>query len=256
MEYHVLSFASIILGLAYFLAGIVDGACGGGGLITMSVLMILGVPAHNIAPTNQASLAPGCLTSFVTFARSGKIDWKPSLIAVPFAIIGGIFGAKLNLIIPANVLKIIMLILVPVIGAVVILKKDIGKESRIETLSSAKVAIYAALIGLVVGGYQGFYGAGSGTLFMFGFALLLRMDLVTASGCTKVLCLSAILSATVTYIFSGKIIWLMVPVCMVFSILGNYVGSKLALTKGAKVIRPMFIAVLIGLIIKLFCDII
>lgn len=44
--------------------------------------------------------------------------------------------------------------------------------------------------------------------------------------------------------------WVVLPAALL-NILGNYIGAGLALHKGAKVIRPMFFAVLLMLLVRL-----
>lgn len=79
----------IIIFITYLLGGVVDAVCGGGGLITLPVLFAIGVPAHIAVGTNQTSILPGVITSVVKFHKSGKIDIKNAIYAVPFGLIGG-----------------------------------------------------------------------------------------------------------------------------------------------------------------------
>ncbi len=217
----------------------------------MPALLAMGIPVHNVAPTNQCAIVPGAFISFVRYTRSGKIHWPSALIAAPVATVAANFGARLNLYLPADLLKMIMIVCIPFVALIVLFKKDVGEENRVATLSRTRVAVTAVLMGLIIGGYQGFYGAGAGTFFMLAFAILIRLDLVTASGCTKLLLFSALFGAAVTYSRSGLVLWSLSLVGMICYFIGSYVGAGLALTKGAKVIRPMLMIVLTLLIGKL-----
>ena len=74
---------SVIVFITYFIGGIVDAVCGGGGLITLPVLFAIGVPAHIAVGTNQTSILPGVVTSVVKFHKSGRIDIKTPYMQFP-----------------------------------------------------------------------------------------------------------------------------------------------------------------------------
>ena len=109
----------------------------------------------------------------------------------------------------------------------------------------------AAGIGLVIGGYDGFFGPGAGTFLMLAFTGLCRFDLLTASGNTKVANSASNLASLVTFAIAGKVMWSVGIPAALCGIVGNYVGSSLALKGGAKVIRPMFFVVLALLLARL-----
>lgn len=85
--------------------------------------------------------------------------------------------------------------------------------------------------------------------YMLAFVLIDKLDLTVASGNTKLVVVFSNLAAAVTYAISGVILWKVALMAMVFTISGNYIGAKLAVTKGAKVIRPMFLAVIMILLV-------
>ncbi len=254
MTFTLLSGTGFLVCAAYFLAGLVDAVCGGGGLISIPVLMMAGVPVHSIMGTNQNAMTPGSVVSFLKFRQSGYLNWPSALIASPSALVGAFIGARLNLLLPENVLRIILIVLVPVIACIVLFNKHFGDENGTHTLSRRRIAASSLAIGFVVGMYQGFYGAGSGTFFLLAFALLLKMDLVTASGTTKFVLMAALLTGAVTYIFSGAVLWSIVIPAAVFNIAGSYAGAVIAVRGGTKIIRPMFGVILVLLVVKIIGD--
>lgn len=251
MTFTLLSVQGLVLCVSFFAAGIIDAVCGGGGLLTLPMFMTTGIPTHLITGTNQCCILFGSATSTLRFARSGHIHWRSALLTVPFAMLGSALGAQLNMRLPAETLELVMLLLVPIVAVTLIIRRDFGAVNRIETLSMGRQALAALAIGLIVGTYQGFYGAGSGTFFMLGFAVLMRLDLTTASGTTKVVSLCSILTSAAAYAMAGQVIWTVALAATVFNVAGSYVGSGLALTKGAKFIRPMFLMVLAMLFVRL-----
>ncbi len=239
------------LAMVAFLAGIIDAISGGGGLLTLPTYLLIGIPGNLISGTNLSSSIPGALVAAVRFTKGGKAHIKSALIGGPMAIVGAILGARLNLFIPAHIIEYIVMILVPIIGVIVMLKPTLGNENQVHTLSQGHICIRALLIGFFIGGYNGFIGAGAGTFYLLAFAVFLKLDLVTASGTTKVCGLFSVFAAVVTYGASGAILWDVAIFVAVFHMSGNYIGAGLALKKGAKVIRPMFILALALLTLRM-----
>ena len=243
MNIELLSIQTLVCSIAYFFAGIVDSITGGGGLITLAVMLTVGIPVHNIIATNQCAAFVGTGVGAYKFLRSGKIHRSSALITLPFAVIGSYCGARLNL-------------LVPIIAVFVITNKSLGEVDRIDEQSGLSIAVWSAAIGLVLGGYQGFYGAGSGVFFMIAYAALLKLDLVRATGNTRFVLAVASITSVITYTASGAVIWaIALPSAVLYS-LGSYLGATLAIKKGAGFIRPVMICVVILLIVKLVYDIV
>ena len=244
MDVDVSNFSLGILCAAFFLLGLFDAVCGGGGLISMPTFLSLGFPVHFILGTTQCSALPGAAIALLRFIRGGRVYWKTALLAAPLAAIGGFLGARLNIILPAAYLQMVMVILLPIMAVFMLVKRDFGMECHPETLSRGRIIGSVLIIGLVIGTYQGFYGAGCGLFYLLAFTMLNRLDMITASGNSKVVMLCANVIAALTYALSGVVVWKVVFWVVPFNILGNYIGANLALTKGAKVIRPMFFFVL------------
>jgi len=251
MDFSVFSSSGAILAATFFFSGVIDAVCGGGGLLSMPMFLTIGFPAHMVTGTNQCSILFGAATSFARYMKAGFIHWPTAWLAGPLAIAGAFLGARLNLFLPERVLEIIMLALLPVITVVILKKPSFGTENHVDQLTGKQKLWSGLFIGLVIGAYQGFYGAGSGTFFLLGFALLCRLDLTTASGNTKFVALCANLSSAATFAFSGMVVWPAVLLATATNVAGSYIGAGLAMKKGAKVIRPMFLFVLALLFVRL-----
>ena len=84
---------------AVFAAGIVDAIAGGGGLITLPVYMLVGLPPHEAIGTNKMSSCMGTTTATYRFAREGYINFRMAVFAVIFALAGSYTGAHISLLI-------------------------------------------------------------------------------------------------------------------------------------------------------------
>lgn len=234
-----------------FLGGLVDSVAGGGGLITLPAYLLAGLPPHAAAGTNKCGNMFGTLLATGRFIKSGHIHLPAALTGGAAALVGAWLGARLNLVVPEDVLYYIMLAVVPVIAVVILLKRDLGAEDRSGELSPRRLLLLSGSIGLLIGGYDGFFGPGAGTFLMLAYTGLCRFDLLTASGNTKVANSASNLASLVTFALAGEVVWAVGIPAAACSIAGSLVGTGLALKNGAKVIRPMFLAVLALLVVRL-----
>ena len=248
------SLQALLCCLAFFFAGIVDSITGGGGLITIPVMLAVGIPVHYITGTNQCSAWIGSGVASYKFVRSGNIHLKSALITLPFAIIGSYIGARLNLIVPDRYLKVFMLVMIPIIAVFTFSNKHLGEADHSDKQSTRAVVILSVIIGLVLGGYQGFYGPGSGLFFMLAYAACLKLDLVKATGNTRFVIAIASIVSVFAYASSDTVIWNLAIILNVFYIIGSYLGAVLAIRNGPRIIRPIMICVVGLLIIKIVFD--
>ena len=234
-----------------FLGGLIDAVAGGGGLITLPAYLLAGLPAHMASGTNKCGNVFGTLLSTGRFLKRGDVHIPSAVAGAAGALIGAWVGAQMNLIMPEQMLYYIMVAVVPVMAVFLLLKRDFGQENRSSELSQGQLMAMSLGVGLVIGGYDGFFGPGAGTFLMLAFTGLCRFDLLTASGNTKVANSASNLASLVTFAVAGKVMWSVGLPAALCGIVGNYVGSSLALKGGAKVIRPMFFVVLTLLLARL-----
>ncbi len=251
MELGELTHIWLIICPLVFLGGIIDAVAGGGGLITLPAYLLAGLPAHLASGTNKCGNAFGTFLSTGRFLKRGDVHYPSAVAGAVGALAGAWAGARLNLIVPEQVLYYIMLAVVPVMAVFLLLKRDFGQEDRSGQLSRGQLMAMAAGIGLIIGGYDGFFGPGAGTFLMLAFTGLCRFDLLTASGNTKVANSASNLASLVTFALAGEVLWSVGIPAALCGVAGNYLGSGLALKGGAKVIRSMFFVVLALLLARL-----
>lgn len=251
MELQELAHIWVVVCPLVFLGGLIDAVAGGGGLITLPAYLLAGLPAHIASGTNKCGNVFGTLLATGRFLKRGDVHVPSALAGMVGALVGAWFGARLNLIMPEQMLYYVMLAIVPVMAVFLLMKRDFGQEDRSGELSRGQLMAMAAGIGLVIGGYDGFFGPGAGTFLMLAFTGLCRFDLLTASGNTKVANSASGVASLVTFALAGKVMWSVGIPAALCGIAGNYVGSGLALKNGAKVIRPMFFVVLALLLARL-----
>ena len=237
-----------------FLGGLVDAIAGGGGLITVPAYLLAGLSPHAATATNKCGNVFGTALATWRFLKRGHVHRNVAIVSAIMALIGSHLGAKLNLIVPSDILYYIMLVAVPILAVFIIVKRDFGTVSNLEKFSPKGLLVVSGMVGFVLGGYDGFFGPGAGTLMMLAFAAICGFDLLTASGNAKVVNTASNVASLVTFALAGEVVWIVGLPAAACNMVGSYIGSKLALEKGAKIIRPMFIVVLAILIGKLAWD--
>ena len=232
-----------------FLAGFVDAIAGGGGLISLPAYMFAGIPVHNAIATNKLSSATGTFVSTFRLVKNKHVDWGLVPGTVICALFGSVIGANLALVISDRVLKTVLVFVLPVVAVCVLRDKDF--ETVIpEGFTRKKQYLIMAVCSLGIGIYDGFYGPGTGTFLLLVFTKLGKLNMEKATGNVKVVNLSSNISALVTFILAGKILWGLGLSASCFSIAGHYVGAGMVVNNGVKIIKPIILVVLVLLLIK------
>lgn len=249
MEFDLLSY--VLFFVAAFLGGFIDAIAGGGGLITLPAIMAMGVPPHLALGTNKLQGVFGSFTATLNFTKKRLIDYKECFIGIVFTFIGATIGATLILFLNANFLKIIIPFLLIAIFIYTLFMPKIGESDRAAKMNER---LFYVIFGLILGFYDGFFGPGAGSFWMFAMVALIGLNLKKAVAHTKALNFTSNIVALGVFIAGGQILWLVGFLMAVGQILGAYFGSNLVIKKEVKFIRTMFLIVVAATICKLFFD--
>ena len=236
-----------------FLAGFIDSIAGGGGLISLPAYYMAGLPPHIALGTNKMSSSIGMVFSTGTYLREGFI-YKPLIpISIIGALIGSWIGARSVLLLDEQVLRLIMVIAIPILTLIIIFKRDLLTPENRE-FNPTKEQIIAAVVAVTIGWYDGFFGPGAGTFLMLAFVGILKLDAVTACGNTKVANFCSNVAALAVFISAGTVNYKLALPAAAFAILGNITGARLTVKKGAKLIKPVMLIVVLILMITILRD--
>mgnify|MGYP002859505986 CR=1 FL=1 len=236
----------IIICPLVFLGGFVDAIAGGGGLVSLPAYLIAGFPALTAIGTNKLSSAMGTTVTTIQFARRGYIQWKLACLCAVCALTGSACGANLALHVSDYVFRFLLLIILPLTAFYVFRSKRLDSAGK-EPLSPGRTAAIAAVIALVIGVYDGFYGPGTGTFLLLLLTGIAHMDLNAAAGTTKVINLSTNIAALTTYLINGRVLLPAGLVAGLFGIAGNWLGARFFTDKGIKIVKPV-----IGIVLTVF----
>jgi uncharacterized membrane protein YfcA len=245
----------IFLCIAGFLAAFVDSIAGGGGLISVPAFIMAGLNPHLTLGTNKFSSTTASFTSSLKFATSGKVNFKLIKFLAPFTLLGAALGVRTVLNIDQKFLNSLVLILILFVGIYSLFSKSIGKENNFKGTTSTNIVL-GIILAFSLGFYDGFFGPGTGSFLIFGLLHIFGFDFVNASGNAKFLNFVSNITSLVLFAFSGNIDYYYgIPVA-IFMIMGARLGTKFALSKGTKLIKPIFVVMSLGVAVKMLANII
>ena len=237
----------IVIILAGVVVGFINTLSGGGSVISLSLLIILGLPANIANGTNRISIFFQTLSSVGSFTRQKMFtNLRPVWLAIP-ATIGAIMGAYLAVDVNETVIKIAMGIAMVIMVFFLFYKPDKWlKENK--TLMAKPLVWWQFAIFFVVGFYGGFIQVGVGYFMLMALMLGVGYDLVKANAVKNLIVFFYAIFALLVFIIDGKVNYLYGIILSVGSMIGALLASYLAVKKGAFFIR---VVILLSVILTL-----
>ncbi|HET9075422.1 MAG TPA: sulfite exporter TauE/SafE family protein [Acidimicrobiales bacterium] len=243
---HISDLDLALAGLASVGAGIINSLAGGGTLISFPALVALGVPAVQSNVTNTVSLLPGYLAG--SYAQ--RDDLRPQLaharLLAAVSAVGGLVGSILLVVLPGSAFRAAVPYLILLSCGL------LAFGDRLRRFSSAheaglerrgRGAREVLFLGTVFLGaaYGGFFGAGLGIMLLALLALFSAEPLTKLNALKQALSFVINLVAAVFFLFSGKVVWTLVPVMAVGSLLGGFLGGRLVQVINADLLRRVVV---------------
>jgi uncharacterized membrane protein YfcA len=175
--------------------------------------------------------------------------WAALLPAAVAALVGSFAGAWLVTLVSAGGLRRALPFVLLAVLIYTLARKDLGRHHAPRFSGRAEAAV-ASAVGLLIGFYDGFFGPGTGSFFVFLFVRLMGYDFLNASASAKLLNTATNISALLLFAFTGHVWWHIAAVMAVANVIGSLLGTRLALKHGAGFVRGVFIAVVSALILK------
>lgn len=245
----------LIGGILFFtgaLAGFIDSIVGGGGLISLPAIMLTNLPIATCLGTNKLSSVFGSGTAMINFAKNGLVNWSFLKWIMPFTLIVSMAGAYIAVYVPPTFLKPVIIALLLVVLVIVVMKKDWGAISKVERMHGWKLLAYMGTA-IIIGLYDGFIGPGTGMFLIFYF-LFMGYDFLGASGNAKALNTVSNFGSLAVFMMMDQVHYGYGLAVAAGQIIGATTGSKLAMAKGAGLVRVLFITMSLAMLLKLTYD--
>lgn len=232
-------------------AGFVDSIAGGGGLITVPVLLGTGLPPVEAFATNKLQSTFGSASAAWHYRRARLVPWSeawPGVVATAVGAAAGVWAvSRMD---PAVLRRVIPFLLLA--GAMVVgLRPGLGQS---ETPARFRRVPFLVAAGFALGAYDGFFGPGTGTFWSLALVFGLGFGLLRATAWTKLMNFTSNAVALAAFLGATRIDWGAGLVMGAGQALGARLGARLALKGGAAVIRPVFLSVVVLVAGKLFYD--
>ena len=245
----------LLIALAAGLAGFVDAIVGGGGLVLVPALFAVypqAAPA-TLLGTNKGGAVWGTAWASVQYARRVVLPRHALVWAVPAALGGSFVGAWAVTLVSADGLKRALPFVLVGVLVYTLMRKDLGRHHAPRFGGRDEAAI-AASLAAVVGFYDGFFGPGTGSFFVFLFVRVLGYDFLHASASAKLLNTATNAAALALFALKGHVWWHLALLIALANVAGSLAGTRLALARGAGFVRKVFIGVVAALIAKTAYD--
>ncbi|MGN1381599.1 MAG: TSUP family transporter [Eubacterium sp.] len=237
-----------------FLAGFVDSIAGGGGLISMPVYLLAGLPPHTAVATNKLSSTCGTALTTARFVKNELINLKLAVPSVLAAVAGSSLGAHISMAIDEKILRNIIICVLPVAAFFVLNKKMFSREGGKTAAVTRRTVTVSMTAAFLIGIYDGLYGPGTGSFLIIAFTVFAHLSVETANAQAKAINLTTNVTALILFLLSGKVLVPLGLAGAACNMAGNYVGSGLVMKKGGKVVRPLLLIVLAILFIRLIME--
>lgn len=235
-------------------SGFIDSIAGGGGLVSIPTYLAVGLPAEFILGTNKCVSSSGATLAVFRYIINKTILWKTIIFAIVAALIGSAIGASLSRYLSKELMFALLLIVIPFIFY--LQYRQGKKQTKTDEPIPANAALRATLIGLLLGGYDGLFGPGTGTFILLAFMAFLNFSAQQASANARIINYSSNISALIYFLVQGRIFWPIAFVAIAGSICGNWIGSGMVLKNADRIVMPVFRFVLTLLLLKCGYDLI
>jgi uncharacterized protein len=227
-----------LLFAAGLVAGTVDAIAGGGGLITLPTLLGVGLPVPLALGTNKLGSVFGSGSATRIFMQRGLVRPRECLAGISLTAVGALAGAFAVRRIDPDLLAGVIPWLLAVIVVYMMFRPRLGETSRHHRMEPL---VFYLIFGLGLGFYDGFFGPGVGSFWTVAFIMLLGHDFVGAAAHTKLMNFTSNAAALLFFSTAGSV--LLVPGLVLGGgqLLGGRLGAHLAVTRGARFIRPIFL---------------
>ena len=230
----------VVLFATGLLAGFVDSIAGGGGLISLPVLLSAGLPPQLALGTNKLQGSFGSFSAAFNYISKGKTHFRTLYPGIAFTFLGAVAGAWAIQQLDPSFLKHLIVVLLLVVLVYTLWSKNLGLESRRALLSPLP---FYLIFGTALGFYDGFFGPGTGSFWTAAFLVVMGLEMTSAVGYTKVMNFTSNVVALGVFVAGGNVLY-SAGLCMAAGqAIGARIGSNLAIRNGARLIRPLFMVV-------------
>ncbi len=234
----------IILIIAGLMAGFINTLAGGGSIISLSVLMMLGLPAPIANATNRVAITIQTFTATASFKQQKVLDFRKAIqMAIP-ATIGALIGAWLAIDINEEVFEKAIGVVMLIMLVFVFYKPSKYIYGRKE-IEEKPFTWKTYIIFFVIGIYGGFLHMGVGYFLLTAIVLNAGFDLVKANAIKVFVVFAYVPFSLLIFIIYDQVNWIYGLVLAIGNVIGALVASRLAVSKGVDFVKWVIVVVIL-----------
>jgi uncharacterized membrane protein YfcA len=231
--------------------GFINTLAGGGSIISLSVLMLLGLPANIANGTNRIGILIQNITAVSSFKQQKVLETRKGfLLAIP-AVIGSIIGSMIAVDLNEEIFERAIAIIMIVMMFFILAKPQkflYGKKELIEK----KLSVWQFILFFFIGIYGGFIQLGIGYFLIAGITLGLGYDLVRTNAIKVLIVLIYTPFTLLVFIYNDQINWTYGLILTIGTFIGSFIASRMAVNKGVHFVKWVIIAVILLVSAHLF----
>lgn len=242
MELHWIEIVALII--AGLMVGFINTLAGGGSIISLSVLMVLGLPANIANGTNRIAIAVQTLTASTSFRQQKVLDTRKGIILGIPALIGSIVGALIAVDINESVFEKAIAVIMLIMLVFIIYKPQKWLSGK-EELLKKKTSLFQIILFFLIGIYGGFIHMGVGYFLLIALVFNIGYDLVKANAVKVFIVLIYTPASLLIFLIYGQVNWEYGLTLTIGNVVGALVASRLAVKKGVNFVRWVIVVVIL-----------
>ncbi|NLV25479.1 MAG: sulfite exporter TauE/SafE family protein [Deltaproteobacteria bacterium] len=248
MELHFPLIHYLLVCAVGLVMGIFGAILGSTLFVLVPLLNFLGLPLHAAIGTAKLSVIGREIGPILLFSRSGAL--RPRLV-VPFTLaavlcahLGALWATSMDELVLKKVVGLSML----AISLITLWKKETGLAEAAIDLTWKQDLLNLAC-GILIGLYTGLFGAGTNILIIFVLVYLGGNSFLQAVATSKIPNLIICIASLPAFIVKDFVNWeLGIPLTLATA-LGSQIGARVALRGGSRLIRFLFLALVLSVAI-------
>jgi uncharacterized membrane protein YfcA len=243
----------LALSLVYFLVSVVSVVTGGGSLVQVPALIAFGMAPRVAVATNMFAVTWMTLSATVRFARAGTVGGRFVVPLVAITAVTSALGAGLAVALPDRFVKGV--VAASMLAMLVFMAASPRFGEAAPAPSRLRLGVGFAAV-TVLGVYGGLFSGGYTTLLTFTCVVALGMPLMQTVGTTKLVNLVSCAVASVVFALAGLVDYRVAVPASLASFVGGWAGAQLALDRGEKFVRGLFLVTVLAMAAKLLVDLV
>ncbi len=233
--------SQIILGIVSIISNFISALSGGGaGLIQLPALLFFGLPFSKALATHKlASVALG-LGASIPHLKRNIIKRNYVFLLLISGIPGVLLGARMSQVMTSNFSTILLGFLTLFLCFYSFNNKELGRTKP--KIFIGKLRIFIGFLGLfIIAFLNGYLSSGTGLFVTIWMITIFNLSFSVAVAYTLVL-VGIFWNGLGAFSLglSGNIVWNFIPILILGSLIGGYLGAYFSIIKGSKFIKVIF----------------